>query len=99
MAIEKETADNADGAENHEPVFRSPAEVFHPLIVPQSKTVWNMGLGENEKLAWNAHHPLSRSATGRGRKLARLFRDVRANHGEIAVVQLPDVRAAIRGVA
>lgn len=58
-----------------------------------------MGLGQYEQSARNPHHTLGRGAARRGRKLAGVLSDVRPDDREIAVLHLPDVRAAVGSLA
>lgn len=60
-----------------------------------SKLVRDRRLGKHERLAWNPDHTLIRPTIGRRRQLICRLSDVRANHGKVAVLKFPDVRAAL----
>jgi len=60
--------------------------------------VGNVSLGVHQEIPWQTDNPLIRSATGGGWQLrGGGIRDVNADHGEIAVCELPDVRATATG--
>ena len=57
--------------------------------------VRNIGFGQNEGSPWNSNHSFIRCAAGRRRQIARFVGDVGADHGEITVIEFPNVRAAM----
>lgn len=73
------------------------------LLSPPLKTnpmpclgmIGDVVLSENERLAGDADNALVRAATGRWRQHSRRIGDVRADHGKVAISQLPDVRATV----
>ena len=57
--------------------------------------VWNVRLRPHQQIAGDEDDAFVRAAAGRGRQLADgLVGDVNADHGETAVVEFPEVRAA-----
>jgi hypothetical protein len=62
------------------------------------EAIRNVALGIHQQIARQTDNPLIRPATGRGRQfVGGGISDVNADHGEIAVVELPDVRATLAG--
>ena len=65
---------------------------------PRLEPVGDIAFGINQQLAWQANNALIRPATGRrGQQRHTTFRDVDANHGKVAIFELPNVRAALTG--
>ncbi len=63
-----------------------------------SHSVGDIAFGEHQGLPGDPHHPLVGSATNRRWELpSRLFRDVDADDGEVAVIEFKEVRTARQG--
>ena len=71
---------------------------FHPAILPCRPTetlnvIRDVGLGENQGLAWNPDNPLVRAAAYRRREVpSRLVGDINSDHREISVGHFKNIR-------
>lgn len=60
-----------------------------------SEPVWNVRLGKHQCLARDSHHAFIGSAASRGRQRSDQIGYVRADDGEIAAVEFPNIRATL----
>src|SRR6267378_8477941 len=74
--------------------------VMSPILTWEGQmtlAVRNVALGVDQEIARQADNPLIRATASRRRQLPRRIRHVDADHGEVAIVELPNVRATPAG--
>ena len=60
------------------------------------EAVGNVALGVHQKIAWQTDNPFIRATTGRWRQFGdSSIRYINADDGEIAIVELPNIRATL----
>ena len=64
-------------------------------ILRASEPVWNIGFGHDERFARDSHHAFIRATTGGRRQIESGIGYVSADHGEITIVEFPNIRAAL----